>query len=394
MQSLSPSLSLHTQLRLPESGQFPANSTTSPAQCIRTWKSQVISAVAAPPAPTKTTTHSMPPEKAEVFKSLEGWAKQSVLPLLKPVDQCWQPQEFLPDPALSKGSFEEEVAALRARTAELPDDFFVVLVGDMITEEALPTYQTMINTLDGVRDETGASLSPWAVWTRAWTAEENRHGDLLNKYLYLSGRVDMQMVERTVQYLIGSGMDPGTENNPYLGFVYTSFQERATFISHGNTARMAKERGDHLLARICGTIAADEKRHENAYARIVEKLLEVDPTDAILAIEDMMRKKITMPAHLMHDGRDPRLFDHFSAVAQRLGVYTANDYADIVEFLVGRWKLDKLEGLNGSARRAQDFVCGLAPRIRKLQERAEERARQAEPRPVRFSWIYNKEITL
>lgn len=90
--------------------------------------------------------------------------------------------------------------------AGLPDDYFVVLVGDMITEEALPTYQTMINTLDGVKDETGASISPWAVWTRAWTAEENRHGDLLRNYLYLSGRVNMLMIERTLQYLIGAGM--------------------------------------------------------------------------------------------------------------------------------------------------------------------------------------------
>jgi acyl-[acyl-carrier-protein] desaturase len=32
----------------------------------------------------------------------------------------------------------------------------------------------------------------------------------------------------TIQNLIGSGMDPKTENNPYLGFIYTSFQERAT----------------------------------------------------------------------------------------------------------------------------------------------------------------------
>ena len=74
--------------------------------------------------------------------------------------------------------------------------------------------------------------------------------------------------------------DPGTENNPYLGFVYTSFQERATFISHGNTARLAKEGGDPVLARMCRTIASDEKRHETAYARIVEKLLEVDPSGA------------------------------------------------------------------------------------------------------------------
>ncbi|CAK9145728.1 unnamed protein product [Ilex paraguariensis] len=336
----------------------------------------------------------MPPEKAEVFKSLESWASHWVLPLLKPVDNCWQPNEFLPDPSQSSDDFTDEVRALRDRTAALPDEYFVVLVGDLITEDALPTYQTMINTLDGVRDETGASPSPWAVWTRAWTAEENRHGDLLRTYLYLSGRVDMLMVERTVQYLIGAGMNPGTENNPYLGFVYTSFQERATFISHGNTARLAKESDDPVLARICGTIASDEKRHENAYSRIVEKLLEVDSTCAMLAIADMMRKKITMPAHLMYDGRDPLLFEHFSAVAQRLGVYTAEDYADILEFLIGRWRLEKLEGLTGEGKCAQDFVCRLPPRIRKLQERADERARMLEPRSAKFSWIFNKELTL
>ncbi|XP_047146932.1 stearoyl-[acyl-carrier-protein] 9-desaturase 6, chloroplastic [Vigna umbellata] len=339
-------------------------------------------------------THSMPPEKMEVFKSLEGWASEWVLPLLKPVEQCWQPQNLVPDSSLPFEEFSEEVKALRERTKELPDEYFVVLVGDMVTEDALPTYQTMINNLDGVKDDCGTSPSPWAVWTRAWTAEENRHGDLLRTYLYLSGRVDMAKVEKTVHYLIGAGMDPGTENNPYLGFVYTSFQERATFVAHGNTARLAKEGGDPVLARICGTIAADEKRHENAYSRIVEKLLEVDPSGAMLAIGNMMEKKITMPAHLMYDGDDPKLFEHYSAVAQRMGVYTANDYADILEFLVGRWRLEKLEGLTGEGKRAQDYVCGLAPRIRKLQERADERARKMKAQSVKFSWVFNRELLL
>lgn len=148
--------------------------------------------------------HSMPPQKIEIFKSLNNWAKDNILVHLKPVEKSWQPQDFLPDPSLE--SFHDEVKELRERSKEIPDDYFVVLVGDMITEEALPTYQTMLNTLDGVRDETGASLTSWAVWTRAWTAEENRHGDLLNKYLYLTGRVDMKQIERTIQYLIGSGM--------------------------------------------------------------------------------------------------------------------------------------------------------------------------------------------
>lgn len=148
----------------------------------------------------------MAPEKIEIFKSLEGWASQQVLPLLKPVEQSWQPQDFVPNSSLPFEEFTDEVRALRERTKELPDEYFVVLVGDMITEEALPTYQTTMNNLDGVRDEYGACQSPWAVWTRAWSAEENRHGDLLRTYLYLSGRVDMKMIERTIHNLIAAGM--------------------------------------------------------------------------------------------------------------------------------------------------------------------------------------------
>ena len=146
----------------------------------------------------------MPPHKIEIFKSMENWVEENVLIHLKPVEKCWQPQDFLPDPA--SDGFHERVKELQERAKGTPDDYFVVLVGHMITEEALPTYQTQINITDGIRDETGASPSSWATWTRAWTAEENRHGDLLNKYLYLSGRVDMKQIEKTIQYLIRAGM--------------------------------------------------------------------------------------------------------------------------------------------------------------------------------------------
>ena len=36
----------------------------------------------------------------------------------------------------------------------------------------------------------------------------------------------MRAVEVTIQNLIGRGLDPKLENNPYLCFVYTSFQAR------------------------------------------------------------------------------------------------------------------------------------------------------------------------
>jgi hypothetical protein len=58
------------------------------------------------------------------------------------------------------------VAELRKRCEGVPPEYFVVLVGDMITEEALPTYMAMLNTLDGVRDETGSDPTPWGRWTR------------------------------------------------------------------------------------------------------------------------------------------------------------------------------------------------------------------------------------
>ncbi|MCD7459068.1 Stearoyl-[Datura stramonium] len=351
------------------------------------WRLSPVFAVASPTTSSlcQQVTHSMPPEKLEIFKSLESWVNENVLPLRKPVEKCWQPIQFLPDPSQGTEEFAKEVQDLRQRVLELPDEYFVMLVGNMLTEDALPTYLTVINTLDGVRDETGSSLCPWAIWSRAWAAEENRHGDLLRTYLYLSGRVDMLKVEKTLQYLIGAGMDIETENNPYLGFVYASFQERATSSSHGNMARLAKVGGDPVLANICGIIAADEKRHENAYTRIIEKLLEVDPDATMLAIADMMKKKIIMPMHLMYDGQDPNIFEHFSTVIERQGVYTTYHYAEILEFFITRWKLEKLEGLIDEARRAQDFVCRLPSKIRKLAS-----IKKLESRPVKFSWIFDK----
>ena len=66
-------------------------------------------------------------------------------------------------------------------------------------------------------------------------------------------------------------MDPKTENNPYLGFIYTSFQERATKIRHGNTASHATQYGDKTLGKICAAIAGDEARHEKAYIKICDE---------------------------------------------------------------------------------------------------------------------------
>lgn len=320
----------------------------------------------------------------EVVKAIEGFVGEQLGTLLKPVNESWQPSDFLPE--TSAQDFSEKLATFQEQAKCLSDDLLVTLIGDMITEEALPSYQTWLNRLRGITDTTGASNTPWALWSRGWTAEENRHGDLLNRYLYLTGRVNMRAVETTVHYLIKEGFNPQTENDPYLGFVYTSFQERATKISHSNVGRLAKKAGEDILHKICGYIAGDEARHEAAYKLFMTKIFELDPAGAIESFATMMKRKITMPAVTMHDGSDRQLFVKFSKVAQKIGVYTTKDYAEIIRDLVQHWKIETLSGLSGSAAQAQDYLSSLSERYHKLADRFMTGGKYS------FSWIYDKEV--
>ena len=275
----------------------------------------------------------------------------------------------------------------------VPDDLLVVLIGDMVTEEALPTYQTLLNTFEGCDDPTGTTDSAWARWSRGWTSEENRHGDLLNKYLYLGGRCDMRSIEVTIQHLITSGFNPGAQKDPYRGFVYTSFQERATKISHGNVGKLARQIGDRNLDKICAKIAGDEGRHEKAYQTFVTEILKRDPDGLLEVFGDIMRGQIVMPAELMTDGHDKDLYENFSNVAQRLGVYTALDYADIIEHLVRIWDLENIDGLSSSGEKEREYLCKLPQRYRKLAERSMNKAKKATDDVIptkSFNWIYGR----
>ncbi len=285
---------------------------------------------------------------------------------LKDIDTNWQPGDLLPDSTID--SFETEVRELREQSKELPYDYLAVLIGDVITEEALPTYQSWLMDVDGIDQ-----LEPqgWSKWTRMWTAEENRHGDLLNKYIYLSGRVNMRQMEISTQYLIADGFDIGTGKDPYKNFVYTSFQELATNVSHRRTATMAKQYGCDRLAKICGIIAGDEARHAAAYKSFVASIFEIDASEMMLAFENMMRKKIVMPAHFLRQAGQKigETFSHFSDAAQRLGVYTSVDYTNILESLVKEWKIESITGLNEHGEKARDYLMALPERFRRIAGR-------------------------
>lgn len=342
------------------------------------------------------------PERLEVLRQLEPWVEEHVLPLLKPVEESWQPSDLLPDPAvLGSDGFHAACLELRSAAAGVPDDLLTCLVANVVTEEALPTYPSGLNRLEGVRDTTGADGTAWARWIRGWSAEENRHGDVLNRYMYLSGRFDMREVERTVQRLIRDGMQVHAPASPFHGFVYVAFQERATAIAHGNTARLVGRRGagDATLARICGTVAADEKRHETAYTRVMAKLFEADPDAAVRAMAYMMRRRIDMPTAFINDGRHVRgdFYARFIAIAQQAGTYTVADYRGILEHLIRQWGVEELgAGLSNEGRRARDYLCALPRKIQRMEEKAHDRAVKAQnkPTPIPINWIFDRIVTV
>jgi len=306
--------------------------------------------------------------RLEVMQAIEHKVDGFIDSFLIPVEEIWQPSDFLPDS--ESDGFLEAVKDLRGESKELGYDFWVTMVADTITEEALPTYESWLMDVEGINQHDGKTNS-WSKWVRAWTGEENRHGDVLNKYLYLSGRVNMREVEITTQHLISDGFDIGTDRDPYKNFVYTSFQELATFISHKRVGKMAKEKGNAQLAKMCTTIAGDEMRHHLAYREFVKTIFGEDPSGMMLAFTDMMKKKIVMPAHYLREMgvKIGETFEHFSNSTQRLGVYTSQDYIEIMQSLNKYWKIESICGLEESGEKARDYLLNLPNRLSRVAER-------------------------
>jgi acyl-[acyl-carrier-protein] desaturase len=304
--------------------------------------------------------------RLEVMQLLEKKIDSFMNDFLIPVEKIWQPTDLLPHS--ESETFLDDVTELREIAKDLPYDFWVVLVGDTITEEALPTYESWLMEVEGVDNE---GRNGWSKWVRHWTGEENRHGDVLNKYLYLSGRVNMKEVEQTTHHLINDGFDIGTGKDPYKNFVYTSFQELATYVSHNRVAQIAKKFGDKKLHKMCNLIAGDEMRHHLAYSEFVNQIFKVDPSEMMLAFQHMMKLKITMPAHFLRESGEKisTAFEQFSTSAQKLGVYTAMDYVEIMQKLIDKWEIDKINGLTDEAEKARDFIMKLPERMKKISER-------------------------
>ena len=112
-------------------------------------------------------------------------------------------------------------------------------------------------------------------------------------------------------------------------------------------------------------------RHHLAYREFVKAIFGEDPSGMMLAFADMMKKKIVMPAHFLREsgGTIGTAFENFSNCAQRLGVYTAQDYVDILRKLNAFWDLESIRSLNEDAEKARDYLINLPARLERIAER-------------------------
>jgi acyl-[acyl-carrier-protein] desaturase len=125
-------------------------------------------------------------------------------------------------------------------------------------------------------------------------------------------------------------------------------------------------------------------RHHLAYREFVKTIMGQDPNGMVLAFADMMKKKIVMPAHFLREsgGSIGEAFEQFSNCAQRLGVYTAQDYIEILKKLNEYWEIGRLGGLSDQAEKARDYLMKLPDRLQRIAERMQFSQKQQT-----FKWV-------
>ena len=254
----------------------------------------------------------------------------------------WMPHEYVP---WSEG---RNFAALggepwSAGQSRLSPIARTALELNLLTEDNLPSYHAELGTTFGRQ---GA----WGVWVNRWTAEEGRHASCIRDYLLVTRGVDPERLERARMATVQAGWNSG--DKPLLhAFVYVSFQELATRVSHRNTGRYC---GDPLADKLLARIAMDENLHMIFYRNLVQAALEIAPSQTLRAIADEV-------ADFMMPGRVVPGFARRAVLIAQAGIYDLRvHHDDVIMPLVRHWRVFEAEGLDADGERArQDLAAAL-----------------------------------
>lgn len=266
----------------------------------------------------------------------------------------WFPHELVPWDRVADGDprdpWSEELAPM-------PDAVRSALLVNLLTEDNLPHY---FQTIDAMFGADGA----WGEWTRRWTAEEGRHSIVIRDYLTVTKSVDPIALERGRMRQVSLGQVPRPVT-PAHGLAYVAIQELATRIAHGNTGRfMDDQAGAKVMARVAG----DEQLHHVFYRDLVSAVLEIDPSQGVMAIADAVTD-FAMP------GTGIEGFGSHAKRIAAIGIYDFAVHADsiLAPLLEDAWRLADLTDLDADAEAARDRALAHLDRVRKAGRRTAER---------------------
>jgi acyl-[acyl-carrier-protein] desaturase len=240
--------------------------------------------------------------------------------------------------------------------AELPEGVRSALLVNLLTEDNLPWYTRTISRMFG-------GESAWGVWAQRWTAEEGRHAIVMRDYITVSGLVEPRELEDGRMAQVSSAIVPEPESAAD-GMCYVAVQELATRISHRNTGTMLDKTGYDVMMKL----STDENRHHLFYRDMVSKLLELNPSLAVEALERQI-VNFAMPGVGI-----PGFAEHSKAIAQA-GIYDFAIHHEkiIVPLVLRQWAIDKVEGLNATAEKARENLMRHIERVGKVAKRQAER---------------------
>jgi acyl-[acyl-carrier-protein] desaturase len=311
--------------------------------------------------------------KTEVLKCLENNVKEWIESHLAK-RKLWYSSDFLPSDEKTDDDKNSVSQKLKERAKGIKDSVRTALAVNLLTEEGLPHFHTLISKYLG-------DNSFWAKWTNMWTAEEDRHGNVIRDYVRDSRIFNFKEIEMMQYNYVEAGFNPDWGMDPYKLFVYTTLQERATQISHKNTGKAAGS-DEPLLNGILSSIAADEAKHYTFYRNVFKEILTLDPERALLSAVTIM-PAIDMPGVAMPNFRE------MADVVRRSGIYGPWEYKTIVEDVIKFWEIDLITGLNDLAAKAQEKILAIPQRLQKIAEYIEKRT---ESKTFSFEFIYGREF--
>jgi acyl-[acyl-carrier-protein] desaturase len=311
--------------------------------------------------------------KVEVLQDLEETVRE-LMEAHERKRELWFPADLMgPEPDTCP---ETHARQLRERAAGIPDPVRAALALNLLTEEGLPHFHRLLAVY--LDDD-----SFWRNWNNLWTAEEDRHGQVLHDYARDTGIFHQRKLEEMQFEYIKAGFHPTWDHDPYRVFAYTTVQERATQFSHAETGRRAAEY-EPALGVILSHVAKEEARHFSFYRSIFDEILKRDPDQALHSASFIL-PSIDMPGVSMPGFKD------LADVIRRSGIYGPRDYLRIVEEQIRYWKIDSLDGLGELGRRAQDKILGIPDRLRKIADYVETKSKA---KTFSFEVVFNREFAM